>query len=70
MTCAYKIPLTIEFHRVSVVEFDNEEDCRMYDEEVSRREIEREEQKEEEQWIEEYDRRRHNLYYRNDSDYD
>ena len=52
------------------VEFDNEEDCNAYDNEHLRREQEREEKREEEEWLDEYYRRRHDLYWKNDSDYD
>ena len=44
------------------VEFDNEEDYNTY---MSRLYLE-----EEEQWREEYYRRRHDPYWKNDSDYD
>jgi hypothetical protein len=53
-----------------MVEFDNEEDCDAYDEECRRREWQREQEREDEQWEEEYYRRRHDPYWKNDSDYD
>jgi len=52
------------------VEFDNEEDCRAYDYEQLQREEEIEMERENERWQEEYDRRRRDPYWKNDSDYD
>ena len=52
------------------VVFDNEDDCRAYDEEQFRWEWQAEEAAEEAWWIEEYHRRRRDPYWKNDSDYD
>ncbi|KAI4859703.1 hypothetical protein F4820DRAFT_462268 [Hypoxylon rubiginosum] len=52
------------------VEFDNEEDCIAYDNEQFRLDMKREEERVEELWTEEYDRRRRDPYWKNDSDYD
>jgi hypothetical protein len=51
-------------------EFDNEEECRVYDNEQLRHEQKMEEEREEEEWLEEYYRRRDDPYWKNDSDYD
>ncbi|KAH6684764.1 hypothetical protein B0J14DRAFT_573556 [Halenospora varia] len=51
-------------------EFDNEEDCNAYNEEWHCREWQREQEQEAEWWTEEYYRRRHDPYWKNDSDYD
>jgi hypothetical protein len=51
-------------------EFDNEEDCNAYDNEQLRQEAMMEEERENEQWLDEYYHRRHNPYWKNDSDYD
>ncbi|KAH6871631.1 hypothetical protein B0T10DRAFT_553329 [Thelonectria olida] len=53
-----------------MVEFDNYEDCCRYNNEMYRREMEREEREEQRQWEEEYYRRRNDPYWKNDSDYD
>lgn len=52
------------------VEFDNEEDCRAYDDEQFLIDERKREREEEEQWLEEYHRRRSDPYWKNDSDYD
>jgi len=52
------------------VEFDNEEDCNVYNSEQLRIELEMEEEREREEWREEYYRRRRDPYWKNDSDYD
>jgi hypothetical protein len=52
------------------VEFDNEEECRVYDNEQLRHEQKMEEEREEEEWLDEYYRRRADPYWKNDSDYD
>ena len=49
------------------VEFDNEEDCDAYNNELFRSE---EEHREKDWWLEEYDRRRRDPFWKNDSDYD
>ncbi|KAK5659882.1 hypothetical protein OQA88_13345 [Cercophora sp. LCS_1] len=51
-------------------EFETEEECRAYDNESWRREMEREERLEQELWEEEYYCRRADPYWKNDSDYD
>jgi hypothetical protein len=45
-----------------MVEFDNAEDCRAYDEEQLQREAEMEKEREEEWWVEKYYRRRRDPY--------
>lgn len=52
------------------VEFDNEEDCRAYDNEQLLLDEQKRKRKEDEEWLEEYDRRRRDPYWKNDSDYD
>ena len=52
------------------VEFDNEEECNAYNEEWHCHEWQREQEQEDEWWEEEYYCRRHDLYWKNDSDYD
>ena len=49
------------------VEFDNEEDCDAYNNELFRSE---EERREKDGWLEEYHRRRRDPFWKNDSDYD
>ncbi|KAI8948200.1 hypothetical protein F4801DRAFT_469400 [Xylaria longipes] len=51
-------------------EFDDEDDCKAYDEEWQRREREREQEQEVRRWVEEYYRRRRDPYWKNDSDHD
>lgn len=65
-----KVPPRVWISNDDRVEFDNEEDCSRYNDEMSRRELEREEREEEEQWEEEYYRRRNDPFLKNDSDYD
>jgi hypothetical protein len=52
------------------VEFDNEEDCLAYDNEQFLIEERMRQQEEDKQWLEEYYGRRHDPYWKNDSDYD
>jgi hypothetical protein len=52
------------------VEFDNEEDCLAYDNEQFLIEERIRQREADEQWVEEYYRRRHDPYWKNDSDYD
>lgn len=52
------------------VEFDNEEECKAYDEEWHRHEWQREQEQEDRLWEEEYYNRRRDPYWKNDSDYD
>ncbi|ELR08388.1 hypothetical protein VC83_03531 [Pseudogymnoascus destructans] len=52
------------------VEFDNEEDCEAYNNEQLVLDMRRERNQEDERWKEEYDRRRNDPYWKNDSDYD
>ncbi|MCJ1421456.1 hypothetical protein MMC32_007820 [Xylographa parallela] len=65
-----KLPKKIWISYDDRVEFDNEEDCDAYDNEQFRREQEEEEEKENESWLAEYDRRRRDPYWKNDSDSD
>ncbi|KAL7927172.1 hypothetical protein ACQKWADRAFT_279718 [Trichoderma austrokoningii] len=65
-----KVPPRIWISDDGRVEFDNEEDCLAYDEEMQSMEQEREERRREEEWEEEYYRRRNDPYWKNDSDYD
>ena len=62
-----KLPKKVWISYDDRVEFDNEEDCNAYDNEQFRREEEREGK---EWWLEEYYHRRHDPYWKNDSDYD
>lgn len=52
------------------VEFDNKEDCEAYNNEQLVLDMQRERNQEDERWKEEYDRRRNDPYWKNDSDYD
>jgi len=67
---ATKLPKKVWISNDDRVEFDNEEDCNAYNNEQFRREEKEEEEKEKELWLEEYYRRRHDPYWKNDSDYD
>ena len=53
-----------------MVEFDNYEDCYRYNDELYRRQMEREEQEEQKQWEEEYYRGRNDPWWKNDSNFD
>jgi hypothetical protein len=53
-----------------MVEFENEDDCKSYNEEWHRREWQREREHEDEWWTEEYYRRRRDPSWKNDSGYD
>ena len=52
------------------VEFNNEEECNVYNNEQFWREEQEEEEKEKESWLEEYYCRRRDPYWTNDLDYD
>ncbi|PON21940.1 hypothetical protein TGAM01_v209196 [Trichoderma gamsii] len=65
-----KVPPRVWISDDGRVEFDNDEDCSRYNDEMNRMELEREEREEQEQWEEEYYRRRNDPYWKNDSDYD
>ncbi|MBE3048491.1 hypothetical protein IMZ48_39515 [Candidatus Bathyarchaeota archaeon] len=59
-----KVPPRVYYSQDDRVQFDNFEDCCDYNE------FRREEQRERDEWQEEYDRRRDDPYWKNDSDYD
>lgn len=65
-----KVPPRLWISDNDMVEFDNEEDCCRYNKEMDRLDMEREEREEQEQEEAEYWRRRHDPYWKNDSDYD
>jgi hypothetical protein len=65
-----KLPKKVWISDNDRVEFDNEEDCDAYNHEQLLREWQREQEEEDKQWTEEYYRRRHDPYWKNDSDYD
>ena len=62
-----KLPKKIWISDNDRFEFDNEEDCNAYNDELD---WQREREEEEEWWTEEYYRRRRDPYWKNDSDYD
>jgi hypothetical protein len=65
-----KLPKKVWISDDDRVEFDNEEDCNAYNHEQLLLEWQREQEEEDKQWTEEYYRRRHDPYWKNDSDYD
>lgn len=65
-----KLPKKVWISDDDRVEFDNKEDCDAYNHEQLLLEWQREQEEEDEQWTEEYYRRRHDPYWKNDSDYD
>jgi hypothetical protein len=65
-----KLPKKVWFSDDGRVKFDNEEECEAYDHEQLLFQWRREEEEEEKQWTEEYYQRRHDPYWKNDSDYD
>jgi hypothetical protein len=65
-----KLPKKMWISENDQVEFDNEEECNAYNEEWHRHEWQREQEQEERLWEEEYYARRHDPYWKNDSDSD
>jgi hypothetical protein len=64
------LPLKVWISDNERVEFDNEEECDAYNNEQLLFDMQREREQEDEWWREEYQRRRNDPYWKNDSDYD
>ena len=65
-----KLPKKVWISDDDRVEFDNKEDCDVYNHKQLLFELQREQEEEDKQWTEEYYRRRRDPYWKNDSDYD